>query len=289
MPDRPVLSLDQFREAFTREGFGPKDAAIRAGFDTEVKAAEGESRRMTFTISTASVDRMGDTIAVEGWDLADFRKNPVVLWAHDQGAPPVGKATRVAVEKGKLVADVEFTPPGMSAFNDTVYAMLKGGFLNATSVGFLPTEWKFADDPGRRAGIDFLKQQLLEFSVVPVPANAEALVQARSLGIDLAPIAGWLEGVARAQNLALIPRARLDALEALPKKFRGIAKALPATAKAQSGQFRRCANDIEEALAIKAAPADPAKGEKPAEAQPRETPRLNEARARLDAIRRKLA
>ena len=90
-------------------------------------------------------------------------------------------------------------------------------------------------------------------------------------------------------GLAVLPRARLDAIEALPKKFRGIAKALPPTAKAQSGQFRRCANDIEEALALGAAPADPAKGEKPAEAQPRETPRLDEARARLDAIRRKLA
>ncbi len=196
----------------------------------------------------------------------------------------------------KLVADVEFTPPGMSAFNDTVYAMLKGGFLNATSVGFLPTEWKFAEDAGRRFGIDFLKQQLLEFSVVPVPANAEALVQARGMGIDLAPIAAWVEGVAKASGLAVVPRARLDAIEALPKKFRGIAKALPPTAKAQSGQFRRCANDIEEALAIgKVREADipfivaglGSDTDKPAAT--RETPRLNEARARLEAIRRKLA
>ena len=285
MPDRVLFgSIDEFRAAARNEASRPAAAHVRASFDTEIAKAEGDSRVMTFAISTPSVDRMGDTIAINGWKLANYRKNPVVLWAHDASSLPVARATKVWIEDDRLMAEAEFTPPGMARFNDTVFDMLKGGYLNATSVGFAPIEYAFMD-----TGIAFKTQELLEFSIVPVPANAEALIAAKSAGIDVAPMIEMHKASLERVGLAVLPRARLDAIEALPKKFRGIAKALPPTAKAQSGQFRRCANDIEEALALGAAPADPAKGEKPAEAQPRETPRLNEARARLDAIRRKLA
>jgi hypothetical protein len=54
------------------------------------------------------------------------------------------------------------------------------GFIKAGSVGFIPVEWKFADDKARPMGIDFKRQSLLEFSIVPVPANANALIEARS-------------------------------------------------------------------------------------------------------------
>jgi phage head maturation protease len=64
--------------------------------------------------------------------------------------------------------------------------MLKTGFLSATSVGFIPLKYNFVDDPQRRFGIDFLEQELLEFSIVTVPANAEALIEGR--GLEPAPI-----------------------------------------------------------------------------------------------------
>jgi hypothetical protein len=56
------------------------------------------SRSLDFVISTASVDRYGDTVAVDGWKLTNFRKNPVVLWMHDNTMLPVGKASNVRVE-----------------------------------------------------------------------------------------------------------------------------------------------------------------------------------------------
>lgn len=71
-------------EAF-REGLksGPvTDAQLRAGFDTEVKASEGDSRSLTFTISTGAVDRMGDTVDPSGWKLENYRKNPEIGRAH---------------------------------------------------------------------------------------------------------------------------------------------------------------------------------------------------------------
>lgn len=193
MKPNQSLSLDQFRQA-ARDSQEPiAEARLRASFDTEVKAGEGDSRTLMFTISTASVDRMGDTIAVDGWKLDDFRRNPVCLWAHDSGSLPVAKATKVWIESAKLKMDAEFTPAGMARFNDTVFDMYKQGFLSATSVGFMPLKYAFTDDPKRRFGIDFLEQTLLEVSMVPVPANQEALIEGRSAGIDIGPVLDWCE------------------------------------------------------------------------------------------------
>lgn len=179
------------------------DARVRASFDTEVKAEESATRSLLFTISTASVDRMGDTIAVDGWKLEAYRKNPVVLWAHDSSMLPVAKAPNVWMEEGKLKATAEFTPPGMAKFNDTVFDMYALGFLSATSVGFVPHKYALTNDPKRGFGVDFLQQELLEFSCVPVPANSEALIEGRSAGIDIAPVLDWAQlQVARATDAA---------------------------------------------------------------------------------------
>ena len=129
---------------------------------------------MSFTISTAAVDRDGDTIDPKGWDLGSYAKNPVVLWAHDYSSPPVGKAVNIKSTEHGLQADVEFLPQGLDPFADKIHDMCKAGFLNATSVGFRGMEY---DEAQGRKGYDFKKQELLEFSIVPVPCNPEALAQ----------------------------------------------------------------------------------------------------------------
>lgn len=131
-------------------------------------------RKMSFTISTAAVDRDGDTIDPKGWDLKSYIANPVVLWAHDYSSPPVGKAVNIKSTEHGLQADVEFLPQGMNQFADMIHDMCKSGFLNATSVGFRGMEY---DEAQGRKGYDFKKQELLEFSIVPVPCNPEALAQ----------------------------------------------------------------------------------------------------------------
>lgn len=140
-------------------------------------------RKMSFTISTAAVDRDGDTIDPKGWKLDNYAKNPVVLWAHDYSQPPVGKATNITATKDGLKADVEFMPAGMNPFADMIHDMVKGGYLSATSVGFKGTDFEKSKD--RQYGYDFKSQELLEFSIVPVPSNPEALI-ARGLKAEQA-------------------------------------------------------------------------------------------------------
>lgn len=119
--------------------------------------------------STSVIDRQGDVVEVEGWDLKDFKKNPVLQWAHDHSVLPVGKAEKIWVEGSGKSAKLMFKPvfQEVTDFGRAVKQLFEQGFLSAFSVGFQPV-----DADGNR----FTKQKLLEISVVNVPANPEALM-----------------------------------------------------------------------------------------------------------------
>jgi HK97 family phage prohead protease len=162
-----------------KSGASPDGAVIAKGFEVGISEGAGE-RCITFTISTGTVDRMGDTVAASGWDLTAYEKNPVVLWGHDYDHLPLGKGVDLKVEGSRLKATVQFIPfewGDIGKKAQHVHDMLKGGYLNAVSVGFRPLEYEFSEDPERNFGVDFTKQELLEFSVVTVPANPEALTE----------------------------------------------------------------------------------------------------------------
>src|SRR3954453_9755606 len=55
----------------------------------------GNTFDYTATLSTPHVDRMGDTVAVSGWKLDQFRANPIIFYGHESSALPVGKAPKV--------------------------------------------------------------------------------------------------------------------------------------------------------------------------------------------------
>jgi uncharacterized protein len=152
------------------------------------QVGEPEERILRFIGSDETPDRDGDVISIDGWELGNYLKNPVFLWAHDYSIPPVGKAIDVFIKNGKLIFDIQFPEKGIYPFADLVYNLYKGGFLNATSVGFIGKEYEERDDeavndtPAWRRGVKFTRQELLELSAVPVPSNPSALQQAKSLG-----------------------------------------------------------------------------------------------------------
>lgn len=184
-PVKRWLSSEQFAAGVSK-GEPVDDAGVRLAAIVEV--TPGEERRLTFTISTENPDRERDVIDVRGWDLGPYSRNGVVTWAHDYTAPPIARATRVWIEGASLKAIAEFVPKDVYPFADMVYQLYRQGFLSATSVGFRPLEWNYNEE---RKGIDFKRQELLEFACVPVPANAECLVEARAAGIDVGPLREW--------------------------------------------------------------------------------------------------
>jgi HK97 family phage prohead protease len=156
-----------------------------------------DERTLRFTASTGCVDRDLDCIAVAGWQLDAFARNPVVLWAHRADEPPIGKAIDFGRDDSRLYAAVQFLPVEgygrVGEFADTIYRLAANGYLSATSVGFRPLKWDFTDDVERGGedwmpGIDFHEQELVELSLVPVPSNPEALIEPGGAGDrDTAP------------------------------------------------------------------------------------------------------
>jgi HK97 family phage prohead protease len=139
-------------------------------------------RSLQFVGSTETADRDGEVILASGWDLKNYRKNPVFMWAHKYDQPPVGRTTKVRVKDGQLLFDVEFAPRETYEFADTIYKLYKGGFLHATSVGFVPID--FVDGDGEKtARRTYKKQELLELSGCPIPSNPDALRLACDSGV----------------------------------------------------------------------------------------------------------
>jgi len=140
-------------------------------------------RKYEFIASTADQDRDGEVIDVNGWDLKNFKKNPVIMFAHDYRTLPIGRATRIGVRDGKLVNNVEFPPEGTYEFADIVERLVGAGFLKTESVGFMPKKWEDGDGGEKSPRRTYTKQELLEISIVPVPSNPNALMNAVKEGV----------------------------------------------------------------------------------------------------------
>jgi len=160
-------------------------------YSVETKTVDDEAGIYEALISTEAVDRDGDIVVADGADIKNYMKNPVVLWAHDYRSLPVAKALKIEVmERIGIKATFQFPEPGTSEQADAVRKLWAGGFLNATSIGFIPKEWENRE--GDEDADDYLypmkinKWELLEFSIVPVPANQEALrLGAKLMGMKL--------------------------------------------------------------------------------------------------------
>lgn len=151
-------------------------------FLSESKAIDAAAGIYEAMISTEGLDRDSDILTASGANLSDYEKNPVVLYAHNYQELPVAKAIEIQVIDGiGLRARFQFPERGVSEKADTVHRLWAGGFLNATSVGFQPKQV----EPLGNGGMRFKEWDLLEFSIVPVPANAGALrLAAKALETD---------------------------------------------------------------------------------------------------------
>jgi HK97 family phage prohead protease len=212
-----LITVAEFRKQ-VRAHRKPTGGVFRVNMDPPADVPD-KSRTKRFTFSDGSIDRMGDTISPDGWDIGDFTRNPVALWAHDSSDPPIGRASNVQVEGRRLMGDIEFAPPEVYAFAETIFRLVDGKFINAVSVGFLPLEYSFVEnDPDRGFGIDFKRQELLEISLCPIPANANALGAARAGGIDTRPLVEWAERALDDRGRVILTRAELNRLRKAAKE-----------------------------------------------------------------------
>lgn len=163
--------------------------------------AAPDLERATFVASTATSDRYGDVVDQASWKLDNYKSNPVIQVDHDYRADAtVGRATSAEVRDGALVIEVQW---GKGARAQDVAEKVKDGLLSAVSVGFVPGRASrrnelppehpyYADGP---YGMAYFDNELLEVSVVAVPANAEALAQRSASGLSAADLDAVAERV----------------------------------------------------------------------------------------------
>ena len=148
------------------------------------KVHDSEAEGMEFILSDATVDRYGDTIDANGWVLDNFSKNPIALFNH-QSSFPIGSWANLRVQNNQLRGHLTMAPAGTSSRHDELRALIDAKILKAVSVGFLPlSSTARKDDHGYYIGENFVKQELIETSLVSVPANPNALAVAKSLQIS---------------------------------------------------------------------------------------------------------
>ncbi len=153
---------------------------------------------ITFVASTEGVKRDGKDLQVMRWNLDNYQRNPVFLWAHDYMGRnlPIGRSA-VEIDGKQLKAAVTFDQA--DDFARQVEAKYRNGYLNAVSVGWLDLArckkcgnlldaWSYwgmeylrkkcphceAELTGESVDLEY---DLLDISGVPVPGDPEALME----------------------------------------------------------------------------------------------------------------
>jgi hypothetical protein len=207
---RRLYTIDQFAKLPDQQRDAESLGVTMASLGTPEFGDSG--RLVTYTFSTPAVGRDLHTVAPDAWQLDNFQRNPVFLWFHDDSQPPIGRVIDIGDVNGKLKGTVEYADRDLSPFADMIYRMVKARYVNAVSTSWQPIAWSFAKEKARAGGVDFTKVDLLEISQVPIPALPAALAEARSNGIDTAPMVEWAERLLDRSGMTLVPRNELETL-----------------------------------------------------------------------------
>lgn len=138
----------------------------------QVKALNEEQRVITGVATTPSTDRMGDIVEPLGITF----ENPLpLLWQHDRDKPiglvKFDKPTAKGVTFTAELADVR-EEGALKSRIDEAWQSVKAGLVRGVSIGFRSKEHAWMDDNG----IHFIKTEVVELSLVTIPANAEATI-----------------------------------------------------------------------------------------------------------------
>lgn len=192
----------------------------------EIKAIDAERRTITGVATTPSPDRVGDVIEPRG---AKFT-NPVSLLLHHDARSPVGKAKLLTpTDDGiRFEATLPFIeePGTLKDRVDEAWESVKHGLIRGVSIGF-----RVLDDGIellRSGGVRFTKLEILELSLVSVPANAEALIDTiKSLDAQHLAVSGKeapahsrnTPGVAGTPVVRLLPTRQEQAMKSLAEQI----------------------------------------------------------------------
>jgi HK97 family phage prohead protease len=163
---------------------------------------------------SAGVKRDGDAWEPSGVDLSAYRQNPVVLRDHNPMLV-IGTAASIGLSvAGDCIGiRIQFAATGVSAAADEARGLAKAGLLKGISAGIDPLDCEPLRNGSR--GVRVLTSELLEVSLVSVPADQDALITARSFSL-------WLGSQAMLRSLPTVSAAaRQRVLDAMARPTQG--------------------------------------------------------------------
>jgi hypothetical protein len=262
---------------------GKHEVSLRTYFPARVQRDTGQDRTLPITCSTDGVKRDGNTIHTDGWELGNYTKTGApVLWCHDLRSVAIGNAPDMRVQKVNertvLACTIHFAPAEVkNEFADLVYRSYLYGVMRSGSVQWNPIEWQPRQEDGRIVGWEFIRQELLEFSLCPVPADPDAIVRAVQTRIFTSEEAEKLVNrLSTDRPLPLTVRVEVDLPEETAPSATAREKEVPATESEVTASDPEPQED----------PEKPADDEPPLAAAAERTPEKTEAVVLADLIAR---
>ncbi|MDX1903794.1 MAG: HK97 family phage prohead protease [Thermonemataceae bacterium] len=130
---------------------------------------------MEIILSDESLNRQGTRVLTKGVSLENFKKNPVMFYNHDRERV-IGRWENIRkTAEGTVLATPVFDVG--DDFAKEIKRKYEEGFLKAASIGILVTA--VSNDPdlmlNGQSWATITKSELLEASIVDIPANANAV------------------------------------------------------------------------------------------------------------------
>lgn len=169
--------MDMLQEFLSRRGV----SAGTLAYSGKAAAGAESARTADFVMTAETVDRHGDIVVTAGIDTTNFEQNPVLLLNHNWWGLPIGKWAGLTRHAKRLDGTAHFVGD-LSDEAEAVWRLVDGGALRACSIGFYPKLVEGIYDADRSlTGFRILESELLECSVVTIPANTHALKKAYGL------------------------------------------------------------------------------------------------------------
>ena len=141
--------------------------------------------RRSVTIAANDRARSAPDLDLNGLRFDNYRRNPVVMWAHDSvgrspsGGLPIGRTLAISrAPNGAIIAEFEFLEN--DAFAQRIRNAWDKGFLRAASISWLPLESR----PASNGRLRDVRSELLEWSIVSIPADPDALRETHRRMLD---------------------------------------------------------------------------------------------------------
>ena len=174
-----------------------QDTLVRAGLS--MRQLRVGARQADFVFSTDAIDSYGTRIE-QDWEgrLGRYRANPVVLFAHRSDEPAIGWATNTGVLDGRLIGTHNYYSKKANPLAEQLLLSLQESGFGAGSVGWFAHSVRIEREDDKELVVLY-DNELFEHSLVPVPANPEALMRQHGMlrmrGLGCSPEAAVIASV----------------------------------------------------------------------------------------------